>query len=210
MTTLGKTWTRGGMDLVRQCLECGNSFNPFVHNQVRCSPKCQYEQKKKTVRDRERRIYIKRVLKRNCVSCGISFEYVGTANPLTCSKECSKKHKSFLPYRSTVDHKLKHCLRNAIHNRIGSKVKGRSWYIGYSSSDLKSWLEGQFKPGMSWKNYGRKGWHIDHKRPLASFNFFDDCGNINHDEVVKAMALENLQPLWAKENLIKGDKTLWA
>jgi 5-methylcytosine-specific restriction endonuclease McrA len=59
---------------------------------------------------------------------------------------------------------------------------------------------------MSWGNYGRKGWHIDHIRPLSSFKFFDGKGRIIGREVKKAMKLSNLQPLWYADNIRKGDK----
>ena len=65
-----------------------------------------------------------------------------------------------------------------------------------------SHIESQFKEGMSWKNHGIHGWHIDHIRPISSFNF-ESC---NDPEFKECWALENLQPLWAKENLSKSNK----
>ena len=63
-------------------------------------------------------------------------------------------------------------------------------------------LEKQFKEGMTWNNYGYYGWHIDHIRPVSSFNFnsYDD------PEFKECWALSNLQPLWGKENISKKDK----
>jgi hypothetical protein len=49
---------------------------------------------------------------------------------------------------------------------------------------------------MCWENYGE--WHIDHIRPISSFDKNDDPKIIN--------ALSNLQPLWALENYIKSNK----
>lgn len=53
---------------------------------------------------------------------------------------------------------------------------------------------------MSWEKLPEI--HIDHKIPLAVFNFntAEDC------DFKRAWALENLQPLWAKDNLSKGAK----
>jgi hypothetical protein len=55
-----------------------------------------------------------------------------------------------------------------------------------------------FKPGMTWQNYGSRGWHIDHILPIASFDL------LNEDELFKAFNFRNLQPLWWFENLSKG------
>jgi hypothetical protein len=57
-----------------------------------------------------------------------------------------------------------------------------------------------FRDGMSWENYGE--WHIDHIMPI---NHFIKSG-ITDPAIVNA--LENLQPLWAYENLSKGDRIL--
>ena len=51
---------------------------------------------------------------------------------------------------------------------------------------------------MSWDNYGE--WHIDHIRPMASFNLQEQ------EEQLKCCHYTNLQPLWAEENLRKGNK----
>lgn len=78
--------------------------------------------------------------------------------------------------------------------------------LGYSLQELISHLEKQFTEGMSWDNYGQ--WHIDHIKPVCSFRFaskedpaFKECWSLN-----------NLRPLWAKDNLQKSaqDKLLKA
>jgi hypothetical protein len=69
--------------------------------------------------------------------------------------------------------------------------------IGCSPAELVSWIESQFKPGMSWDN--RSEWHIDHIRPVASFDMLDP------EQQRECFRFTNLQPLWAKDNLSKGD-----
>jgi len=80
--------------------------------------------------------------------------------------------------------------------------------LGCSAEQLRAHLESQFRDGMSWENYGIKGWHIDHIIPLASFKFFNEDGSENPDAFKIAMNYKNLQPLWAKENISKSDRIL--
>jgi hypothetical protein len=82
------------------------------------------------------------------------------------------------------------------HLKTGSAVKD----LGCTIEFLKSYLESLWQPGMSWDNYGKYGWHIDHIKPLASFDLTD------REELLKACHYTNLQPLWAVDNLKKSDK----
>jgi hypothetical protein len=90
------------------------------------------------------------------------------------------------------------CLKEA------NVVKYRSTFtlLGYSIEELMVHLEKQFTEGMTWENYGQ--WHVDHIRPIASFNFTSP-----EDEDFKACwSLDNLQPLWGPDNLFKGSRYL--
>lgn len=100
--------------------------------------------------------------------------------------------------------RLYRVLRATLNNRIGVGCSRTSLYVSYSSAQLRRHLENLFKPGMSWKNYGRKGWHIDHIKALSTFKFFTKQGTLKIAEIREAMALSNLQPLWAKDNIRKG------
>jgi hypothetical protein len=85
--------------------------------------------------------------------------------------------------------------------RRGSKNGRRSFdLLGYSLEGLMSHLESQFEPTMTWENYGFYGWHIDHKKPLASFNYETP----DDPQFKQAWALSNLRPLWAEANWRKG------
>jgi len=52
---------------------------------------------------------------------------------------------------------------------------------------------------MTWDNYGT--WHIDHIRPDSWFHY----DSVNHEDFKKSWMLDNLQPLWAKDNLMKSN-----
>lgn len=99
-----------------------------------------------------------------------------------------------------------------VHNAIGGRIRGclrgakasrTEELIGYRIPELMSSLEKQFRPGMSWENYGE--WHIDHIVPLAEF----DCSSEESEQIKKAWAIPNLRPIWAEENLRKRCKRLY-
>lgn len=69
-------------------------------------------------------------------------------------------------------------------------------FLKYTPLELKVHIEKQFKEGMSWDNYGK--WHIDHIIPISTATTLE--------EGIKLSQLENLQPLWAEENLTKTRK----
>lgn len=99
--------------------------------------------------------------------------------------------------------RLKRNISNAVWkqlNKIGSSKEGERTFslIGVSLEEIKNRLEGLFADGMSWENYGE--WHIDHIIPQVNFDF------TNKDDIIACWHPGNLQPLWGKDNIIKGDK----
>ena len=80
----------------------------------------------------------------------------------------------------------------------GTKSASTLSLLGCSIEELKRHLQLQFRPGMSWDNYGE--WHIDHKRPCASFDLADP------EQQRACFNFSNLQPLWAVDNMRKGAK----
>ena len=84
--------------------------------------------------------------------------------------------------------------------RNGQKKGSAVRDLGCTIPELRSHLESKFVKGMSWETYGRDGWHIDHIRPLSSFDLTDP------KQLQQAVHFTNLQPLWAVDNLRKSDK----
>lgn len=93
--------------------------------------------------------------------------------------------------------------RFAISLKGGVKPGSTFKLFGYTAQDVIDHLTPMLRPGMSWDNYGAV-WHIDHKRPIASFDFTRNT----KDVVRECWALSNLQPLFADENISKGAKWL--
>jgi|688.fasta_scaffold302984_2 hypothetical protein len=96
--------------------------------------------------------------------------------------------------------KLKHNYRNrtnhAFNKKSYSKNSKTMKMLGCDWEYLKKYIENKFTNGINWDNYGE--WHIDHVIPLSSAN--------NEKELIDMCHYTNLQPLWAKENLSKGNK----
>lgn len=61
-------------------------------------------------------------------------------------------------------------------------------------------LENLFVEGMSWGKHGE--WHIDHIKPCISFDLTIP------QQQKECFHYTNLQPLWAKDNLVKSNKII--
>lgn len=101
-----------------------------------------------------------------------------------------------------IGKRLRTRIINALIRQDAKKSKRIRELLGATTAELKEHLEKQFKSGMSWENYGFRGWHIDHRLPLISFDL------TKPEEQKKAFHYTNLQPLWARENQQKRSKIL--
>lgn len=103
-------------------------------------------------------------------------------------------------FQNSPTRRITERIRNRVYQALfGTSKSARTLeLLGCSIDELKSWLSGWFQPGMSWENHG--DWHIDHRRPCASFNLADP------EQQKRCFHYLNLQPLWAKDNLSKGAK----
>ena len=86
-------------------------------------------------------------------------------------------------------------------NTIFKIIKGDKQYstsLGCSHSVFKKHIESNFKPGMSWNNYGE--WEVDHIFPLSK------AYKLSLEQFKRACHYTNLQPMWMRENRTKGAK----
>ena len=131
-----------------------------------------------------------------------------------------KNHEKIKLYRSTKEYKkkksvwdkntyekikkdplslLKARMKSSMSESIKYSKKNQYFkMLGYTVEDLKARLEQTFTEDMSWDNYGRGGWHIDHIKPLVLFDMSKES------DFIKAWSLENLQALSESENCSKG------
>ena len=97
-------------------------------------------------------------------------------------------------------------LKGTFRTRIGMFLKSSGLkktcktvvMLGCSWEQFREHLQKQFVDGMTWDNQGE--WHVDHIVPLSSATNEEEMNKLNHHS--------NLQPLWARDNIIKGDKIL--
>jgi len=115
-----------------------------------------------------------------------------------------KRRCNKIRYKTDPQVRLNINTSSLIRISLKGNKKGMRWetLVGYSVVALKRHLEKQFTEGMSWKNYGLKGWTIDHKIPISVFNFTKP----EHEDFKRCWALSNLQPMWAMKNISKGNK----
>jgi len=86
-------------------------------------------------------------------------------------------------------------LRSFLRSKGLKKNKRTFDLIGCTPLELRTHLEKQFEPGMTWNNHTNFGWHVDHIIPLSSAKTREDIEILCH--------YTNLQPLWWDDNLEK-------
>ena len=191
-------------------VECNNQHYRFLHLEHRRKLQQVWRSKNK------------QPITATCHTCNKEFESSRKISK-DCSGECYNKRRSnirdnlsdeaivreqnlsrarYKRMREDISRKLKVDLRCRLNRALKGNYKAGSAVrdLGCSVEEFKAHLESQFLPGMSWNNHTIGGWHIDHIEPLSKFNLSDI------EELKQACHYSNLQPLWAKDNLKKGDK----
>lgn len=205
------------------CTKCGVEFINNKINVYICN-KCKED--KKQERRENKKVYVTKV----CTICGKEF-VTSDSRIVCCSDECRRinaniKAKEYRDnpltrpkykeagrkyvkkrLKTDIDYKLKFNIQSTILRYLKKYGKqGKSLhtleYLDYTMQDLKKYLESQFEPDMTWDNHGTL-WHIDHIKPVASYKFVKD-GEEDIEAVKQCWSLDNLRPLYKKDNLSKG------
>lgn len=115
-----------------------------------------------------------------------------------------------------LQHRISVAVRSMLRVNGGSKG-GLSIlkFLPYSMQELKEHLEKQFEPWMTWNNYGIYNirtwndndtntwrWNIDHIIPQSKLPY----SSMKEDNFIECWILDNLRPLSAKHNLLKGNR----
>jgi len=107
-------------------------------------------------------------------------------------------------YNQNIPYKL-YVMVKAAHKRIlGKSIKKKEAVdlLGCTMEEYQGYLESKFQEGMTWENHKKDGWHIDHILPLRE-------SDISEEEKLKRLHYTNTQPLWAKDNISKGNNTVY-
>lgn len=193
--------------MTKNCKQCNREFLISKEELIFCSSKCRVMYLKKCKRWRNNNKQLRRKIAREY--------YKKSKKRRDYQKEYDRKRKEsgyFDRYnrlhkkekrdwqrnsRKDINKRIKYNLRKRIWEALknNSKSKHTLELLGCSIEYLKLHLESKFTLGMSWSNYGK--WHVDHIIPCRMFNL-----NVS-EEQLKCFHYTNLQPLWAKDNLIK-------
>lgn len=111
------------------------------------------------------------------------------------NRERKRKRLASDPIYRMVEN-LRNRLRKAIYGH--QKADTTMNLVGCSRDHLINHIESKFQDDMSWENYGK--WHLDHIIACSKFNLSEQ------EEQKKCFHYTNIQPLWAKDNLKKGNK----
>jgi len=196
----------------KTCLHCDKTFQPSKCNwrvAIYCSVECKTDMRVKE--DKRLRASKRPIIK--CPVCGI------TAKPkksdgTTCGKrECvdewwlKKRQRTDDPNTHNVFlNRFRSLLLNYLERKgIRRESRGEKSVfdlLDYTKEQLLKHFESLFTDDITWDNYGKYGWSIEHIRPHASFNY----DSTDHPDFKKCWALNNLEPMKAIENKTKGDK----
>lgn len=104
--------------------------------------------------------------------------------------------------KTDVNFKLSTTIRKRLRSAVdGDQKTGLAIdSLGCSIEYFKKYIADQFNEGMSWDNHSFSGWHLDHQIPLSVVNLED------RDDLLHVCHYTNIQPMWATDNFIKGNK----
>ncbi len=192
-----RSWSKNNSEKIKRR---GKKYRLNNFKNIRIRQKKWREKNFEKEKERKRKYYLENIEKEKKRR---RIYYLGNIEKINKGKNVYKRERIKKDVHFKLRHRISHAISKKLHFRLSSK-KGKSTFsfLPYTIDDLIHHLENLFKPGMNWTNYG--SWHIDHKIPDCKF----DYKNVEDKEFQKCWALNNLQPLWAEENLRKGGKLI--
>jgi len=180
-----------------ECKECVKVIKlKYLDKEKRSEyDKVRYEQKREIILERKKEYHIenreeilkkKKEYRKNNPDYGKN--YIKNNPEINKNNQIKYRRKNphIIAWRSVLYSTLKRMGTNKSDHTVDE--------LGYSADELKNHIEKQFCKGMNWENHGE--WHIDHIKAVSNFD--------KDTDIKIVCSLENLQPLWAEENLSKN------
>lgn len=167
-----------------------------------------------------------RYKKNKCVSCGKSVNpYSKYCKPCFADKlrenpKCGKDNPNYRHgeainlsgyHKWKKKNDIKYSIRcraaDILRKKLKRRMLGKNYIpafsvLPYTVDELKEHIESLFSAGMTWEKFCQGEIHIDHVIPDIYFNY----ESINDVGFKRSFALDNLQPLWARDNINKSDR----
>ena len=166
----------------RLCVECNEGFTP-----VRCSDFCSKACRQKASRRKQ-------------------FQRDPEAKARDRDRRSKYKNKRL---KEDPAYRVKQNLRIRLARMASRKENPQRGshieMLGCPTEFFLKYIEDLWTEGMSWSNYGNTmdAWSLDHIKPLSSFDLLDES------QLRMCCHYTNLQPMWHRENIRKGDDESW-
>ena len=111
--------------------------------------------------------------------------------------ECKRDY-----YKNNPGARISRSISRLIWYSLKGNKNGLHWenIVNFTLQEFKDDFKKKFIDDMNWNNYGK--WHIHHRIPISLWEF----NSYDNREFKQCWALCNLQPVWAEENISKGNR----
>lgn len=176
---------------MQSSVPCGYAINPNTIHQAIVNP---YRTLRATRAEAMAIGHSRYFTSKPCHKGHISERYVSNKQCCKCNATKSKQRETKLCVINPP-----HRMYRSVQRRSGQCLKGRyspREALGCSQSALREYVSQKFTKGMCWEKYGQ--WELDHIIPLSKAETLTELINLCH--------YKNLQPLWKRENQVKGNR----
>lgn len=154
---------------------------------------------------------------KKCAKCGLvkPLEEFGSNSTSSDGRQTycrpCKNHLNTLKRQNDMDHRIKHHIATRVAKQLEGNLppnytQNLEQYLGYKIWQLRKALENDlaFRGLTTLRETFRMNWHLDHYKPLSSYN----VKSIDSQEFKDCWAISNLRMIPAAENLAKSNKIL--
>ncbi len=129
---------------------------------------------------------------KTCRQGHLAERYVSNGQCVICNAQKARRRERLRGLQDPSFRMFRNTLR-----RTGMALRGRASPVEALScnhAELREHIAAKFRRGMTWSRY--RQWEVDHIEPLSSAQ--------SEEQLLELCHYTNLQPLWRRENRIKG------